>query len=210
MFRRPAALAALVAAMLLFPAAGLAHNGGADAVTVEGTLAFTHSDNFRTKQARYYYTLRQGNKQIRLQFQRARQDLANGMRLSVRGMLYKGRLHVDHVHRLARAPRTYATVSPGPRKVAVVLVNFTNDTSQPWTPAQAASTMFTAPGSVNQYFQEESYGAVSMTGDVYGWYTLPMTNSGCAVNTWASAANTAAANAGVNLSSYQHVIYAFP
>jgi len=210
MLRRPAALAAAVAALFAFPAAAVAHNGGADAVTVEGTLQFTHSDNFRTHQARYYYTLRQGGKQIRLQFTHRRQDLANGMHLSVRGLLYKGRLHVDHVHRLARAPRTYATVSPGPRKVAVLLVNFTNDTSQPWTPAQAASTMFTGAGSVNQYFQEESYGAISMTGDVYGWYTLPMSNSGCAVSNWAAAANTAAANAGVNLSSYQHVVYAFP
>lgn len=210
MFRRPAALAAALAAIFVFPAAGFAHNGGADAVTVEGTLQFTHSDNFRTRQARYYYTLRQGHKQIRLQFKHRRQDLANGMRLSVRGLLYKGRLHVDHVQRLTRAPRTYATVSPGPRKVAVLLFNFANDTSQPWTPAQAASTMFAGPGSVNAYFQEESYGAISMTGDVYGWYTLPLTNSGCAVSDWANAATTAAAAAGVNLSGYQHVVYAFP
>jgi hypothetical protein len=210
MFRRPAVLAAALAATFVLPAPAFAHNGGADAISVEGTLQFTHSDNFRTKTARYYYTLRRGNKQIRLQFRHRRQDLANGMRLSVRGMLYKGRLHVDHVHRLSRAPRSFATVSPGPRKVAVLLFNFTNDTSQPWTPAQAAATMFTGPGSVNQYFQEESYGAISMTGDVYGWYTLPMTNSGCAVGDWAKAANTAAASAGVNLAGYQHVIYAFP
>lgn len=210
MFRRRAALAAALAAIFVFPAAGFAHNGGADAVTVEGALRLTHSDNFRTKQARYHYTLRQGHEQIRLQFKHRRQDLANGMRLSVRGLLYKGRLHVDRLVRIRREPRSYATVSPGPRKVVVLLINFTNDTSQPWTPAQATSTMFTGPGSVNQYFQEESFGAISMTGDVYGWYTLPMSNAGCAVSNWAAAANTAAANAGVNLSSYQHVVYAFP
>ena len=49
-----------------------------------------------------------------------------------------------------------------------------------------------------------------MSGDVYGWYTLPMSNAGCTVSNWAAAANTAAANAGVNLSTYQHVVYAFP
>jgi hypothetical protein len=210
MFRRPAVLAAALAATFALPAAGFAHNGGADAVTVEGTLQFTHSDNFRTKQARYYYTLRQGHRQIRLAFAHRRQDLANGMHLSVRGLLYKGNLHVDHVQRLTRAPRSYATVTPGPRKVAVLLVNFTNDTSQPWTPAQAASTMFTAPNSVNNYFQEESYGAVSLTGDVYGWYTLPMSNAGCATSTWANAANAMATSAGVNLAAYQHIVYAFP
>lgn len=150
MFRRRAALAAALAAIFVFPAAGFAHNGGADAVTVEGALRLTHSDNFRTKQARYHYTLRQGHEQIRLQFKHRRQDLANGMRLSVRGLLYKGRLHVDRLVRIRREPRSYATVSPGPRKVVVLLINFTNDTSQPWTPAQATSTMFTGPGSVNQ------------------------------------------------------------
>ena len=151
-------------------------------------------------------TLRQGHKQMRLQFKHRRQDLANGMRLSVRGLLYKGRLHVDHLVRIRREPRSYATVSPGPREVVVLLINFTNDTSQPWTPAQATSTMFTGPGSVNQYFQEESFGAISMTGDVYGWYTLPMSNAGCAVGNWAAAANTAAATAGVNHLNNHHVV----
>ena len=47
-----------LAAALVVPATASAHTG--DAVTLEGTLEFTHSDNFRTKQAQYYYSLRQG------------------------------------------------------------------------------------------------------------------------------------------------------
>ena len=49
-----------------------------------------------------------------------------------------------------------------------------------------------------------------MTGDVFGWYRCRTSSSGCAIDSWAASANAAAAAAGVNLSSYQHVVYAFP
>ena len=70
--------------------------------------------------------------------------------------------------------------------------------------------MFTAAGSVASYFQEESFGATTMTGDVFGWYQLPLSSSGCSIDSWAASANQMATAAGVNLSSYQHVVYAFP
>ena len=38
----------------------------------------------------------------------------------------------------------------------------------------------------------------------------PSSNSGCSYSTWASQANTAASNAGVNLGAYDNVVYAFP
>ncbi|MGZ8694545.1 MAG: hypothetical protein ACXWYS_03820, partial [Gaiellaceae bacterium] len=198
-----------LAAALVVPAAASAHTG--DAVTLEGTLEFTHSDNFRTKQAQYYYSLRQGKQTTRLSFGRFRTDLRNGMKLRVRGRLAHGSLAVEHLRRLHRSPlRTLATAAPGPRRVAVLLFNFTNDRSQPWTPTQAATTMFSGPGSVSTYFSEESVGSTTMTGDVFGWYSLPMSSGGCAIDSWAAAANAAAAAAGVNLSSYQHIVYAFP
>ena len=59
-----------LAAALVVPATASAHAG--DAVTLEGTLEFTHSDNFRTKQAQYYYSLRQGEHTTQLSFGRFR------------------------------------------------------------------------------------------------------------------------------------------
>jgi gametolysin peptidase M11 len=210
MLRRPAVIAvSMLAGVLLAPAAAQAHTG--DAVTMEGTLEFRHSDDFQSDSARYYYALRQGNRRVRLDFGHWRTDLRNGARLRVRGTLARGRLSVDHLRRLHRAPtRALAATGPGPRKVAVLLFNFSNDASQPYTPAQAATTMFTAPASVSSYFQEESFGATSLNGDVFGWFSLPTSNSGCAVDVWAQAANAAATASGVNLTNYQHIVYAFP
>ena len=210
MLRRPAVIAMwLLACALVAPAAAQAHTG--DAVTMEGTLEFRHSDNFRSGTARYYYALRQGERRTRLEFGRFRTDLRNGAKLRVRGTLVDGRLSVEHLQRLRREPlRAFDAIGPGPRRVAVLLVNFADNPSQPFTPAQAASTMFTSPASVSAYFQEESFGATTMSGDVFGWYNLPVPSTGCAFDTWATAANTAAIAAGVNLSSYQHLVYAFP
>jgi hypothetical protein len=209
MVRRPAVVAISLFAVALLAPVAHAHTG--DAVTMEGTLEFRHSDDFRDRTARYYYSLRQGDRRIRLEFGRFRRDLRNGARLRVRGTLVGSRLSVEHLRHLHRDPvRTFAATGPGPRRVAVLLVNFSNDPSQPYTPAQAASTVFTGPTSVNSYFQEESFGATSLSGDVFGWYTLPVSNAGCAIDLWTQAANAAASAAGVNLGNYQHIVYAFP
>jgi hypothetical protein len=210
MLGRPALIAVcMLAGVLLAPAPAQAHTG--DAIAMEGTLEFRHSDDFRHHTARYYYALRQGNRRVRLDFGHWRTDLRNGSLLRVRGTLVHGRLSVEHLRHLHRAPtRALAATGPGPRRVAVLLVNFSNDSSQPYTPAQAAGTMFTGPASVSSYFQEESFGATSLGGDVFGWYTLRASNGGCAIDLWAQAANAAATAAGVNLTDYQHIVYAFP
>lgn len=103
------------------------------------------------------------------------------------------------------------------KKVAVILFNFQNDTSQPWTTDLARETTFTNPDSVNAYYQEVSYNQLSLTGklnadgDVFGWYTIPLNNTGsCTYSAWSQAARTVAQNAGVDLSGYDTFIYAFP
>lgn len=106
--------------------------------------------------------------------------------------------------------------TPGAKKVAVLLVNFTNDTSQPWTVAQARSIVFASAESPNGYHQENSFnqislaGKVSAGGDVFGWYTLPVSNTSCNEDTWQADADAAAAAAGVDLSGYDNKIYVFP
>jgi hypothetical protein len=92
----------------------------------------------------------------------------------------------------------------------VLLVNFGDDPSTPYTPAAALRTMFGESGSVASYFEEVSFGATTLAGDVFGWYTLPSTGEGCTVDRWTKEAEAAATAAGVNLAGYDHVVYAFP
>ena len=91
-----------------------------------------------------------------------------------------------------------------------ILFNFANDASQPWTPAYVQGVVFSNSNSVAAYYQEVSYGQEPLTGDVFGWYTISDNNSGCRADEWAAAARAAATGAGVNLSAYDNVVYAFP
>jgi hypothetical protein len=103
-----------------------------------------------------------------------------------------------------------SVVTAGTHKAAVLLLNFTNDRSQPWTAAQAHGVMVDNSDSVDQYYREASNGQIGFSADVFGWYAINLDNSGCNVTGWRNAANSAAAAAGVNLANYQHVVYVWP
>jgi len=98
----------------------------------------------------------------------------------------------------------------GTKTVAVLLFNFSNNTSQPWTPSTVRGVVFDNANSVDEYYRDASYGQLALTGDVFGWYTIGASNAGCAYTTWASQARALAAAAGVQLSDYQYTVYAFP
>jgi hypothetical protein len=109
-----------------------------------------------------------------------------------------------------------ATISSGPRKVAVLLVTFPGEPEKPWSPGETRSKVFTAADSANAFYKEESYGGISLTGklrtdgDVFGWFRLNTSTAGCPYETWNNEADEAAAAAGIDLAGYQHVIYVFP
>jgi M6 family metalloprotease-like protein len=102
------------------------------------------------------------------------------------------------------------------RKLAVVLFNFSNDTSQPITAAYAKERLFTAETSADEFLREASYGQVKLvgsadvTGDVFGWYTIADQDDDCDTAKWRQLATTAATNAGKNLTGYAHVMFVFP
>jgi hypothetical protein len=92
----------------------------------------------------------------------------------------------------------------GEQRTLVLLVNF-QDTADitPYTPAQAHDAVF---GTVNNFYQEASSGKTWLTGDVRGWYTLPIAST-CDGNTVASEADAAAAADGIDLGAYGRIIY---
>lgn len=104
---------------------------------------------------------------------------------------------------------TSAAVLPntmGQQDVLALLVNFQDNPVQPWTTAQAEQMVF---GTVKDYYQENSNGQTWLTGDVYGYYSLPI-NSTC--DSWEIhvKAQEAAAAQGVDASFYNRLVYIFP
>ena len=111
---------------------------------------------------------------------------------------------------------TSQMVARGPRTVAVIMVNFASLPATPWTADDARVAVFTGAASLNAFEQEQSFGAVTLTGrlrgdgDVFGWYTIAQGTATCDPDAWMVGANAAAGAAGVDLTGYQHRIYVFP
>ena len=107
---------------------------------------------------------------------------------------------------------TYAasTSSAGDKRLAVLLVNFNADARQPWTPAAARDVVFDSASSAAAYWNEVSNGKMSLSGDVFGYFTLSNPTSTCDYNGWLTAAQAAARAAGVDLDSYTNIMLAFP
>ena len=129
-----------------------------------------------------------------------------------------GGLHVARPDGAANATTTAGAnttvptaFSSGNHRVAVIMINFHDDKSEPFTRATATGVAFTNGDSVAAYYKEVSWSQLTLSGTVYGWYTLPMSKgSSCSYTSWATAADTAAAVDGFSINDYDNVVYAFP
>ncbi len=95
----------------------------------------------------------------------------------------------------------------GEQRTLLLLVNFTDKPEQPWSPSQAQAQVF---GTVNDYIVENSSGRTWLSGDVAGWYTLPLESTVCDSYTLRNRARDAATADGFDLAQYQRFIFAFP
>jgi hypothetical protein len=203
---RTLAAAVAVLACLAFAPAALAHAGHGYA---NGTLLTWHGDTFgpAVSSGQGVDTGIAGIVPVSL-----RQPVAArlaGKRVSVQGARRGGVLVPAAGGATQTGGSVLAAVS-GTRRVAVLLLNFTNTTAQPWTPAAVRNVVFDGSTSVAAYYGDASYGQFGFTGDVFGWYTIPDDNAGCDYVGWGSKARAAAAAAGVDLSPYSQIVYAFP
>ncbi|HVE48229.1 MAG TPA: NEW3 domain-containing protein [Casimicrobiaceae bacterium] len=95
----------------------------------------------------------------------------------------------------------------GVQRTLVILVNFRDAPTQPYTAADARSVVF---GTTSDFDYENSYQQTTVAGDVAGWYTIASTSATCDYNTIATQAKQAASSGGFNLSNYMRHVYVFP
>ena len=95
----------------------------------------------------------------------------------------------------------------GEKRTLVLLVNFQDKTDQPYTQQQARDLVF---GQTSDLYLENSNNQTWLTGDVAGWFTLPLSSTSCDYYSISSMANDAAAQAGVDTSNYARYVYVFP
>ncbi|HSW78630.1 MAG TPA: hypothetical protein VLF88_01250 [Candidatus Babeliales bacterium] len=189
----------------------VSHNlaGASSPAEYTGTVREVHGDNFTDKHAENKHYVLDTTKAVYNLALPSSSNVEPGQKVKLHGQVDGNKLVVAQGSLSATNAATSATVS-GVQKVAALLINFTNDRSQPFTTSEAYSTLFTDTRSVNAFYKASSNGQVSLTGDVYGWYSLNLDNTTCDYPSWKTAADAAATAAGVNLAAYTNVVYEFP
>ncbi|MBZ0159713.1 MAG: peptidase M11 [bacterium] len=184
-----------------------------EAVEVEGALEVLHEDRYQG--SRYLYFLEALGERFTLHFAAdAPTHLETGSQVRVTGVRVERAIALQSwgssVQTIAAAlPNTF-----GGQKTLVMLVNFQDKATQPYTPASAQGVMTTTSNfDLEGSFQQTWLTPVVDSGqvaDVRGWYTISLLSTVCDYNTLASQAKSAATAARVNLSAYSRYVYAFP
>ena len=161
--------------------------------------------------SRILYFVNTGNERLRVYFtQKPEQSLLSGAQVSFVGVRDANSVVADERSLVISASAPEAEVasnSLGEHKVLVILVNFQDKQTQPFTPDLVRDATF---NQTSNYFREASYDQTWLTGDVYGWFTIPVSSTVCDTSALVTYSDQAAVNAGVNLANYQHLVYAFP
>lgn len=183
-------------------------------VTLEGELSVLHSDDFQNNVSRFFYFLNTvDGRRFALHFSGDGPPVASGAKVRVHGYAAGSNVVSPSAQVTSSSLLVAATTT---KKIGVILFNFQNNITQPYTADFARGVTFTNTNSANAYYQEASFGKLGMQGvarqdgDVLGWYTIPYSNTSCDYSTWASAARSAARSAGVDLTGYDGFVYAFP
>ena len=165
---------------------------------------------------RILYYLNNGKERLKLQFaKQPEEELLTGARVSVKGVRVGDTVAVNYQENTSSDVQVLNAPLPntfGEQKVLVLLVNFQDNQTQPFTIAQADDVIFNAANSLSvaNYYREASYQQTWLTGNSYGWFTLPISGGTCDFRQIATNAQQAATNAGINLSVYNKYVYVYP
>jgi hypothetical protein len=180
-------------------------------VELDGSVEVLHED--RDVGSRYIYFLNTpAGERLEMVFGANPPALVTGERIRARGRRTNGVLAFSSggsVQTLAAAlPNTF-----GPQKTLVILVNFSDKTTQPYTISTAQSVFSTT----SNFDLENSFNQTWLTGvsnpgtaaDIVGWFTINLSYTVCDSSKTVTLAEQAAAAAGVDLSQYNRRVYAF-
>ena len=174
-------------------------------VTLDGILQVFHEDYAQS--SRYRHFLQTSTERLSLHFAKEAPKLLTGTRVRVRGVRLGQDLALNGTGGSVQALSSIAPNTFGAQKTILILVNFQDNTSQPYSPSYAQSVAFST---TSGFYKENSFQQTWLTGDVVGWFTIPMSSTVCDTWTLANLANQAATAAGYNLSNYTRQVYGFP
>ena len=175
------------------------------AADFEGELEVQYEDS-NTEARLLHFLHTTDGRRLKLQFPGAPPELLTGNRVRAHGSLQNNTL-------MLTSDSSLQTVTPasaytfGVQQTLVVLINFLDNATQPYTAATAQSITF---DQTRSFYLENSYQQTALNGTVAGWFTIPLNSTSTDIWTIATLAEQAATAAGVDVASYPRRIYAFP
>jgi hypothetical protein len=181
----------------------------------QGEVEVMYED--RQTGATLHHYVKTGSQRLELKFAaNAPSDLLTGATVHVHGtrigdMLALacctgGSTSTFQVVEAAPLPNTF-----GAQSTLVMLVNFQDEATQPFTQTAVNSLVFGAgSNTVSGFYHDSSFSQTWLTGDVAGWFTIPVSYTNCSTSSIQTYAQQAAQNAGYVLSNYSRFVYAFP
>lgn len=195
---------------------------------LKGKLEVSYVDYDDPSQHRFRHTLvtDTGRVELHLPANAKATGLSTGARVQAKGWLFNEQrelgenpgdlvLHDEQDSLVLLADGAATTTSAtgtlsntqGEQRTLVLLLNFQDRAGiQPWTHEQVQQMVF---GTVNDFYKENSNDQAWLTGDVRGYYTLPI-NATCDAFSMDSYAQQVAADNGIDLNNYDRLVYLYP
>lgn len=190
--------------------------------TIEGTLEVQYADyeNYGTL---LHTLITDFDERIPLHFKNHPPKLQSGNKVRIEGV----EVQVDHAMSVEMAVESGvndilvlelgsdSTDIGGPAQLSntfgeqptlVLLINFQDIPTQPYTVAEADQLVF---NTTSDFYLENSDGRTWLNGETHGWFQLPL-NSTASTTDIADAADAAAQSAGIDVSTFSRKIYIFP
>jgi hypothetical protein len=149
-------------------------------VNIKGEFLMAYEDSPGRSDLRYF--LRTNGNQHSLHFSgQIPTDFRSGDEVTVSGLQLNYQLLLDSVSSAATqssvaAPQIVTNNSFGEHKVLVILVNFQDKQTQLFPASYARDVVF---NQTNAYYRENSFHQTWLTGDVFGWLTIPSSYTTC-------------------------------
>jgi hypothetical protein len=175
-------------------------------VEIDGAAEVRYEDGDRSSRLRRFV---HGDAEVlEVHFATEPDGFATGARVHIRGVRLDGELAADGGAGTIQQVATALPYTFGEQRVLMILVNFQDrPTLQPYSAATASNALF---GTVSNFDRENSQDQTWLTGDVAGWFTIPVNSTVCDTMGILTYAQQAAQAAGFNLALYGRFVYAFP
>ncbi len=175
--------------------------------TLTGKVEIAHQDDFNDHDKdifRYILSTKEGKKYTL--YTRDQEILKSGATISVTGYAFDKDLIV-RAKVLSWPPQLME--QPINHKVAFILINYQDTAATvPYTNQEMHDLVF--DGDFKKFFEEQSYGRITFSGDVYGWYTVPRNSTdgpyGCVSTNGSQTSEVGNLVSNIDFSGYDHVV----